>query len=313
MKILFRLIFLFFLTTNYSQKILIEGIALDSTNGRNQVIVIKNDIINKLLSKKKFKMKKYDRVWKKENHIVKTDSLGKFKIVVRIDDSLTFESFRHISKKIAVRELIKSDKIKIKLEPEICEVYKPCIDSFPGHYVFVGKKIKLEYAKRKYYCNVISFDSKFDAEYKVIKSIYGKLDEDIIKFTVYDHNGRPQFGNFDTVMLFISNYCNEFFHQKYQYYDLYKTKDGRYASPYKTFEYSRLDSTSLIKPELIEFEKKVFYKIKNASKEHILKNYPEPYYKIKRNKVIAIYGNYVPELLELKKQTILKERNIILD
>ena len=36
--------------------------------------------------------------------------------------------------------------------------------------------------------------------------------------------------------------------------------------------------------------------------------YPEPYFKIENNKVLALYGNDINELLELKKLTILKSR-----
>ena len=49
------------------------------------------------------------------------------------------------------------------------------------------------------------------------------------------------------------------------------------------------------------------------SKEWIEQNYPSPYYRISNGKAIAEYGNYVPELVEIKKQTVLKARGIVLD
>ena len=38
----------------------------------------------------------------------------------------------------------------------------------------------------------------------------------------------------------------------------------------------------------------------------VAEKFPSPYYFIKEGKAIAIYGNYVPELLQLQKDGILK-------
>lgn len=313
MKKIFVIYLLLITSTVFSQKTIIRGIALDSTKGRNSVLITLNDTVNKLVSDTTNNLQGLSKIWYNKKYVVNTDGRGNFKMKVKKTDTLAFQSYRHILKKIAVTDLLKLQPIKVILEPEVCETYVPCKDSFPSHYVFIGKKIKINHAKEKYYCNIISFDSKFDAEYKVVENIYGKLPNDVVKFVVYDHNGRPEFGKYETVMLFISRYCGELFHQKYQFYPLYKTEDNRLASPYNVFEYSRLDSTSTIKPEIIKFKEKVEIDIKGASQEYIEKWYPAPFYKIENGKAIAVYGNYVPELLELKKQTILKERKITLD
>jgi len=313
MKKIFIIYLLLITSTVFSQKTIIRGIALDSTKGRNRVMITLNDTVNKLVSDTTHKLKDLNKIWDNKKYVVHTDENGNFKIKAKITDTLAFQSYRHIKKKIAVIDILKLKPIKIVLEPEVCEKYILCKDSFPTHYVFIGKKIKINYAKEKYYCNVISFDSKFDAEYQVVENIYGKLPNDIVKFVVFDHNGRPEFGKFETVLLFISKYCGELFHQKYQFYALYKTEDNRLASPYNTFDYSRLDSTSTIKPEIIKFKEQVEIDVKNTSQEYIEKWYPAPFYKIENGKAIAVYGNYVPELLELKKQTVLKERKIILE
>jgi hypothetical protein len=156
-------------------------------------------------------------------------------------------------------------------------------------------------------------DSKFDAEYKIVENIYGNYPNDTIHFVAFDHYGRPDFENYQYVMLFVSKYCDEIYHQKYQFYNVYKTMDNGWASSYQTSDYSMLDTLSKIKPEKIKFRTRVEFDISKASKERFEKYYPSPFYKIKKGKAIAIYGNYVPELLELKKQTVLKARNIQLN
>lgn len=287
-----------------------EGTAFDTTKGRNRVTVILNDTVKKFFSDTLQKSVNYSKLWNDTNYIVRTDSNGQFKIKAKKSDSLFFQSYRHIRKSYLVADLLKMDKINIKLEPQICETYVKCNDTAPKHYVFIGEKIKVDNAKEKYYCNIISMDSKFDVTYKIVDNIYGNYTSDTINFVAYDHNGRPAFENYEYVILFVSKYCDEFIHQKYQYYDVYKTTDNMWASPYHIFDYANLDNSSNLKPVKIMFKKPVEYDISTSSKEWVDKYYPSPYYKIENGKAIAVYGNYVPELLELKKQTVFKDKKI---
>ena len=310
MRKLFLYISLLSTINCFSQQAIIKGIAFDTTRGRNSVTVILNDTINKLFADTSNKLDNYSKLLKDTNYIVKATNNGEFSIKAKKSDSLFFESYRHITKSFLVADLLKINDIKIYLEPEVCEIYIECNDSMPKHFVFIGQKIKVDYAKQKYYCNRFSMDSKFDADYKIIENIYGNYPNDTIHFIAYDHYGRPAFGNYEYVMLFVSKYCDEIFHQKYQFYNVYKTIDNRWAAPYQTTDYSRLDKLAKIKPERIMFKVPVEFDISNAPKEWIEKYYPSPYFKIKNGKATAIYGNYIPELLELKKQTVLKARKI---
>jgi hypothetical protein len=313
MKLLSAILLLLIAICSYSQKINVRGTALDTTNGRLRVSVALNDTITKLFANKMRGDNDYSLLVKNKKYVVFTDSAGKFEIEASKKDTLVLSSFRHITRKISVHDFLKKEKAAIQLEPEVCESYIPCNDSFPEHFVFVGKKISVSRAEEKYYCDVYTMDSKFEAEYKIIESVYGKLAKDTLKFVVYDHYGRPRFSNYEYALLFVSRYCDKMVHQKYQYYPLYKTDNNKWASPYSAFDYSRIDSTIKIKPELIKFQEPVYFDITKWNKDMIEKEYPAPYYKIENGKAIALYGNYVPELLELKKQTVLKARGIKLE
>lgn len=113
-------------------------------------------------------------------------------------------------------------------------------------YVFVGEKISV--SKTAY----SGFDECYIAKYKVLKNIYGDYSGDTIEFKVYDHYGVPAFSQYKNVMLFVSRHKGQLYHEKYQYFDVYKTINGRWASygdPYKNDAYHRKKLT----PVLITF------------------------------------------------------------
>lgn len=198
-------------------------------------------------------------------------------------------------------------------------------DSF---YIFVGKKIEInewpqptsiEYidttivegdttiSKRK----AISMDRRFRAKYKILQKVYGTFKSDTIEFIAFDHYGVPAFSRYKHVMLFVSKVNGRLYHEKYQYFDVYKAKNGRWAGAYSVGEYEhKYNENTSIKPEWIDFVKQVSYNVKGRSSEDIQYLFPSPYFKIVGHKAIAVWGNYVEELFELKKGGILKARGI---
>src|SRR5262249_36197486 len=122
------------------------------------------------------------------------------------------------------------------------------------------------------------------------------------EFDTYDHYGIPAFSKYEYVLLFVSNYNGKLYHEKYQYFDVYKTKNGRWANSYKVEDYKHeFNKNTKVKPELINFVKEVSYNIKGFSKEDIKYLFPSPYFKILGDKAIAVWGNYAEQLFELKK------------
>jgi len=138
MKKTFLLILLLSTLNAFSQKVWVEGIAFDTTRGRNWVNVTVNDTINKYLSYKIRDYKDYLKLVDDTIYVVHTDYKGHFKIKANKTDSLFFESYRHIPKSYLVADLLKMNKINIKLEPQVCETLIPCKDTMPKHFVFIG-------------------------------------------------------------------------------------------------------------------------------------------------------------------------------
>jgi hypothetical protein len=190
------------------------------------------------------------------------------------------------------------EKINIKLAPEEISVIK--IDTN-----FVGKDTVL--IER----HSIGLDSKYIANYKILKFVHGFYISDTIEFIAYDHYGVPEFSNFKTVLLFLTFKNGKIYHEKYQFFDLYLTSDNKWASSFSSYDYNHPFKNEItIKPTKMTFINEVSYPINNLNIKEIRSKYPKPYYKIKKDKAIAIYGNYVEELFKLKQQTVLKARGI---
>ena len=182
--------------------------------------------------------------------------------------------------------------------------------------VFVGEKIELRYIKPITESNdtnvIVKLDREYYAKYKILQLINGSYKSDTIEFTVYFHYGKkPEFSKYKTVLLFVSEYEGKLYHEKYQYFDLYMTESGRWASPYPVVDYNHSFKDSItVMPKKIPFVGKVYYSAKKMSADDIKEWFPQPYYRMEKKRAIAVYGNYVEDLFKLKQQTVLKARGI---
>lgn len=297
----------------FSQKVTISGTALDTTNGRNPVYIVVNDTLRKSREGKSPNWDSYKSLTEDTtvNLFAKND--GRFQVIAYKSDSLFFQSFRHIQKVYSVSDLLKMKRVDIRLDPEICIPYVRCEDTLPTNvYVFVGQKLKVDYEPEPYYCNVETMDSRFNAEYKILEKEIGQYNKDTISFTVFDHYGKPAFSKYETVLLFVSEYCDKLFHEKYQYFDLYKTADNKWASPGDPYKYDSYHKKNLV-AQSIKFADSVWFDISKLSKVAVKQQYPESFYKIEGLKAIPIKGSYVDELITVKKDGVLKARKIRLD
>ena len=165
-----------------------------------------------------------------------------------------------------------------------------------------GKKVAMKTV-------TISMDIRYVAKYRVLQMIYGTYREDTIEFIVYDHYGQPGFSKYKTVLLFVSNHEGQLYHEKYQYFDVYKTADNRWASPgdpYKFDDHHRKD----LKPQEIKFKEKVFYDLKHYDKDRVKEIFSTEYFDIVKNKAYPLKGTYVEDLFTVKKEGVLKARGI---
>jgi len=176
-------------------------------------------------------------------------------------------------------------------------------------YVFIAEKIEIKHVivtpTKK---GVFLMDSKFKAKYKVIKNIHNIINGKVVEFIAYDHYGIPAFSKYKYVLLYLIKEDGKFYHSKYQYSPLFKTKNNKWASFYSSDYSHPYNCNTKIKPVKINFKENLSIDITKYSKEIIKRFYPKPYFKIKGNKAYPKYGNYIKELFQLKKDGVLKAR-----
>ena len=185
-------------------------------------------------------------------------------------------------------------------------------------FVFIGQKVEVINTPSEK--DEIINDAKFVATYKIIEKICGDFPGDTITFEVISTFIDSTFKGQNTTLFFLLKNVEE--NDGYQlwgdaYYDVYKTKDGRWASPLKTNDHPWSPSISLLPaikrklllmslpgktfPAEIPFEQEVWYDISGMTREEIHLTYPDKYYKIEGQKAIAVYGNDVPQLFNIQK------------
>ncbi|HEX2607137.1 MAG TPA: hypothetical protein VHK91_07145, partial [Flavisolibacter sp.] len=158
-------------------------------------------------------------------------------------------------------------------------------------FAFVGEKVYVKYSKEEN----SDLDNAFHARYKILQSVYGSYDGDEIDFMAYIHGPGPDFSKYRYVLLYVSKDENGYYLEKYQFNDVYPTKNNRWAGRYSyTNGYDdQLNGISQLKPEKIPFR----YEITDFPELEYDKAYiKEPYYKIEDGKAQAVYGNYVEDL-----------------
>ncbi|GEN75630.1 hypothetical protein [Chryseobacterium hagamense] len=154
-----------------------------------------------------------------------------------------------------------------------------------------------------YYCNVFSLDmGGFRFKYKIKEQIYGNYPTDTIEFKAYDHYGAPKFRLYDTVLLFVGEWCGKLYHEKYQFFDFYKTRDGRWASPGDPYKFHGYQKEKLVKAQAIEFEPSLRIDISNSHSYSYKRpqKYEEPYYRILGDKAVPLMGTYIEDLIKVK-------------
>lgn len=301
------LIFTFFTSTTYCQKLTVSGIVQDSFNNTNQIRVVLNDTLNKFLNSEA-NTNDYGKLLENKNFVVEPDNEGNFEIIAELKDSIFFTSHNHFTQSFLVADLIKEENINIKLKKEPCIEYVECSQKEKILYVFIGKKIKLDPADKIIYCDRISMDSKFKAEYQILKNIYGDFPSDTINFDVYDHYGNPGYIDLETVILYVFKNCEELIQVKYLYNTVYLDDNKEWIVPYP---YNRIKDSELLNDneiDKIRFKKTVEFDVSQRSNDWIEENFPFPFYERKGKKVKVIFGISTDKMFEIMKKTYLKDR-----
>lgn len=173
--------------------------------------------------------------------------------------------------------------------------------------VIIGARVEVSECTPEENPPEYSLDYCARGKFKVLETVYGRINTSTVSFLSFNHYGHPSFDKWG--LLYLTYHDGQFYECKYLFTPLYKTKDGRWAAPYFVFDYDHpFNKETKIAPIPIEFKEEVTFDVSGLEPDVIARNYPAPFYQIDGNKAIAKYGNYVNELFQLKKDGVLKAR-----
>ncbi|HEY4287445.1 MAG TPA: hypothetical protein VGN00_10150 [Puia sp.] len=134
-------------------------------------------------------------------------------------------------------------------------------------------------------------DYGFTARYKVLMPVYGFYTGDTISSTAYDHYGWPGFAAYQHALLFVSEEHGKYYHEKYQFFDVYPTRNGRWASSYQSGDFGHAYNLHThIKSERIDVVAPVKYPLhierRDGSEDTF--SYPAPYFLTQEDSAIAV-------------------------
>lgn len=310
-KTLFSLVTCFLTFICNAQHIEIKGIAKDTTTKYIPIEISINDTLRKFRKKVMILSLEEERLYfdliKNKNLTARTDSSGNFSIAPKRTDTLFFHKTGYHTQKYAVSDLLKMKSIYIEMKKEPCIPYKKCEQKKPSKfYVFIGEKVEVLAEERPNYCDEV-LDSKFKATHRIIKSLYGNYPQENITFYSTSHTGIPSILKYQTILLFVGEYCGDLYQEKYQYFDLFKTKEGKWACPGDPYKYDPYIKDKNVKAQYIAFDESVFFDLSDLSAKEIEKKYPQDYYRIVDNKAIPIKGTYAEDLIKIKKGLFLEK------
>lgn len=310
MRIIYVILFFLFYMKGYTQLVEVRGYALDTLSNREVFVISINDTLNKYSKQQNISDSPsiYHKI--RERYTTSTKKDGSFAIKAKLEDSLYVDSHlsftRYIPQVHLVKDLMAMDSVYVFLEPEECVKYVKCEDENPKLYVFVGEVIEVTEVEETYYCNYINMDFKFEAKLKILQDLHGNYTKDTIEFFAYDHYGVPNFASHSHVLIYVSEYCGNLFHLKYQFQPVYKV-EGKWATPYYTRNNANKE-LYLEKARPMKFPAHASFRVHQRISDSLLnERYHSPYFLKKDSIFKPLYGFYAEDFFSIMKQTYFKK------
>lgn len=172
-------------------------------------------------------------------------------------------------------------------------------------FVFVAENIDSALVSR-ILNNKNYFDGSVGVKFKVIKKLYGEYPLDTIKVYIGDGIFRGV-SKFKNILLFVRLDSNGRYHEfdsSHGFADLYKTVDGKWATPHFLGHIYKANGHKTIPPKKIKFIDNVEFSItdyEKHDKDAIKELFPSPYFIINNGKAIAVKGRYLDDFYFVKE------------
>ena len=176
--------------------------------------------------------------------------------------------------------------------------------------VFVGKRLDVHEVLSP--SGEIWFDRQFVARYEVLSVIFGSYGEKEITFTSFNHKAPsgtiPLLILNDVLLLYVSKVDGRLIHEKYQYDEVYGTRDGRWASCATQYDAPNHRMEATVHP--IDFLREVKFDLQGLTSEEIQQHYPSSAFEIRDGMAVCKAGLYPEELFDIRRRGVLKARGI---
>ncbi|WP_128414287.1 hypothetical protein [Chryseobacterium sp. Leaf394] len=281
-----------------AQKILVRGIAKDTTKGRSSMTISINDTIwryQAIPAHVKEKLGNFDS----SAYSTNTDKLGNYEIEARPSDTLYFRKMHYVPQKHSVSDIVKNN-IVVQLVPEPCEMFDFCtLQPALDYLIFKGKKISVQYKVDPYYCNTRSLNyGSYECVYEVTEKIYGYFPGDIIKFNAYDHYGAPVFTKEKSAIVVLGNHYGKLRHHPCTFPNITKTAGGKWACAGNPIDSAECADISL-KSKPMNFPRTASVDISDFQRS-VLEKFQQPYYRIDGHQAVPLQGIYLEEMVAEK-------------
>ena len=157
-------------------------------------------------------------------------------------------------------------------------------------------------------------EARFSATYRIIDKICGNYPGDTISFDVIQVFSDSSFKKNKYQLLILTKDTAQ--NENYVlwadlYFDVFKTVNKQWAACYMSKRNSvTYVNEKVLKPKKIKFSKDAFYDTRDMTREEIDITYPEPFYKIKKDKAIPLLGNSIDEIFQHQKESTLANADI---
>ncbi|MET4727613.1 hypothetical protein ABIE09_001417 [Lysobacter enzymogenes] len=177
--------------------------------------------------------------------------------------------------------------------------------------VFVGEKISVAQFEPELPPNTLMMDGAFKARFRVVKVIYGRYDGEVIEFDAYDHYGVPPFAAYDHSLLFVSRDGEGFVQQKYQYFPVFRTRDGEWNGCGPTGPRIVEEWRGVVATHPARFAEDAYIPLPHdRPRGRDRQWYARPHFRIEGDRAYCLTGSSLGDLFELKKRTVLKARGL---
>ena len=176
-------------------------------------------------------------------------------------------------------------------------------------FVFVGELLQAKIVSARENYN----EARFSATYRIIDRLCGNFPGDTISFDVIQVTYDSAFkkNRYQLLMLTKDTAQNEdYVLWADLYFDVFKTVDKQWAGSYMSKNGVIYANQKTLEPKKMKFSKDAFYDTRGMTREEIDITYPEPFYKIKKDKAIPLLGNSIDEIFQHQKEGTLANADI---